>query len=214
MDRPCVLLSTAYDAEKNYIEAFSYHGFGCFAGYLPSDTGFDALVLCGGGDIDPHFYGEENYGSHQPDILRDKAEFALFEKYFALGKPIFGICRGCQLINVALGGSLVQHIDTHADHSQVFGMDSVHTVYNTENSIFYQLYGKEMTVNSSHHQACLRIGEQLEVIQRHPDGTIEAIAGKNIVAFQWHPERMTASFRHEKFSEPSKIFEEMKNMIN
>ncbi len=213
MKRPNLLLSTSYDAARNYIEAFSYHGFESFGGYLPKDTGFDALVLCGGGDIDPSFYGEENQGSAPADLCRDRREFQLFEKYFAVGKPIIGICRGCQIINVALGGSLVQHLETSAFHSATFGVDAVHTVYNCENSIFDKLYGKEMTVNSSHHQACARIADGLEVVQRHPDGTVEAVVGKNILAFQWHPERMTASFTHEKYSDVSVLFEVIKNMI-
>lgn len=213
MDRPRLLLSTAYAAGRNYIEAFSSHGFECFADYLPEDTGFDALVLCGGGDIDPSFYCEENFASSPADLSRDMAEFRLFERYFAMEKPIIGICRGCQLINVALGGSLVQHLETSASHSALWGVDSVHTVSNCENSIFEELYGKEMTVNSAHHQSCARIADGLEVVQKHPDGTVEAVVGKNILAFQWHPERMTASFRNERYSDVSVLFGMMKNMI-
>lgn len=214
MNKPCVLLSVAQESEKNYVEAFSFHGFETHAAYLPEDTGFDALVLCGGGDVDPSFYCEKNCGSESPDILRDRAEFSLFEKYYSLGKPIIGICRGCQLINVAMGGSLVQHIPSYIDHVHCNGHDNIHSVVNTPGTVLDTLFGKEMTVNSSHHQACSVMGQGIDAIQHHADGTVEAIAGNNIIAFQWHPERMTASFFDERYSDPSNIFEEIKRMIN
>jgi len=214
MERPNILLSTSLGAEKNYIDAFEQHGFSPFACYLPNDTGFDALVLCGGGDIDPSFYGEENLGSYPPDIDRDRAELLLFEKYFSLGKPIFGICRGCQLINVALGGKLIQHLPTYSFHKSGCDADLVHIVENQKDSVFYLLYGDSMIVNSAHHQACSVLGDGLRAIQRHSDNTVEAIAADRILALQWHPERMTCGFSDPKYSDPNKIFEVFKNMIN
>lgn len=214
MEKPIILLSTSLGAEKNYKKAFEKHGFLPCAKYLPCDIGFDALVLCGGGDIDPSFYGEANCGSYPADIDRDRAELSLFEKYFTHRKPIFGICRGCQLVNVALGGKLIQHLPTYSAHTQVCGADSVHTVENAKDSFLYSLYGAKMTVNSAHHQACSVLGQGLRVTQRHSDGTIEAVASDNILAFQWHPERMTCGFSHPRYTDPYLVFETFKNMIN
>ena len=150
----------------------------------------NALLLPGGGDIHPRFYGQEIGGAEDVDEARDAYELTLFRRFFDEGKPILGICRGAQLVNVALGGTLHQHID---GHSQLGGVDRVHAV-RSDDALLRRLYGGSFVVNSAHHQAVDRLGEGLRTIARAEDGTIEAVRHETlpILAVQWHPERFGA----------------------
>ncbi len=149
----------------------------------------DALLLPGGGDIHPRFYGESVDGAKDIDEARDRYEQALFQRFFDAGKPILGICRGMQLINTALGGTLYQHIDGHAKTTS--GADGSHAV-RTDDPWFGALYGQRFTVNSAHHQAVKRLGRGLRTAARADDGTIEALRHESlpVIAVQWHPERL------------------------
>ena len=204
---PVAVLSMPKGKGVNYINALSANGFKISGDYLTADISGDALVLCGGGDIDPSYYGELPCGSMPPDVQRDKSEFYLFEKYYAAGKPIFGICRGMQLVNVALGGKLIQHLACAANHSGE--NDVVHAVTNFCGTPVEQLFGREMTVNSAHHQACSELGCGLCVMQAHRDG----IYGKNILAVQWHPERMIGGFDNGVYAPPAALFELFREMV-
>ena len=148
----------------------------------------DALLLPGGGDISPCFYGQETNEAMDIDEARDTYEFSLFRHFFSAGKPILGICRGAQVINVALGGTLFQHI---AGHSQIDGVDSIHFVHASDTAL-RALYGDRFPVNSAHHQAVDRPGRELHVSARAEDGTIEALHHETLPVFavQWHPERL------------------------
>ena len=148
---------------------------------------FDGLLLPGGGDLNPALYGAEMAGSAPPDLERDQWEWRLLEAFVGQEKPVLGICRGMQLINVYFGGSLRQDIP---GHSQVDGQDRCHWVQNENRGIFIGL-PKEMRVNSAHHQAIDRLGEGLAVLQTAPDGVVEALGHKDlpILGLQWHPER-------------------------
>ena len=210
---PKLLLSVAHGGAENYISAFKSFDFEVTAEYSSERFSCDALVLCGGGDISPEFFGEKNNGSNPPDIMRDKSELILFEKYFSAKKPIIGICRGCQLINVALGGKLIQHLDTFQNHVSKFGTDLVHEVSNVGRSSFIEFFGHSMVVNSAHHQACSVLGEGLSISQMHGDGTVEAIEGERILGMQWHPERMIGKFFRPEFSGGNKIFELIKKIV-
>ena len=147
-----------------------------------------ALLLPGGGDIHPRFYGQVPAGAMDIDEDRDKYEFALFRRFFSAGKPILGICRGAQVINVALGGTLRQHVD---GHSQLHGADRLHTVL-ADDALLRGLYGDRFTANSAHHQAIDLLGGGLRVIARAEDGVVEAVRHETLplLAVQWHPERL------------------------
>ena len=151
-------------------------------------TRCEALLLPGGGDIHPRFYGQAINGAEGIDEARDKYELALFRRFLDAGKPVLGICRGAQLINVALGGTLHQHIE---GHSQIGGVDAMHGVY-TDDALLRELYGERFAVNSAHHQAVDRPGAGLRVIARAEEGTVEALrhAALPVLAVQWHPERL------------------------
>ena len=209
--KPKLLLSLPKGVGENYISAFYSAGFEICADYLAQNLLCDGLVLCGGGDIDPVYYGKVSCGSNPPDKERDKSEFFLFEHYYALKKPVFGICRGMQVVNVALGGSLVQDIKNGA-HISKKG-DVFHMVKNIKETPTEQLFGGRMQVNSAHHQSCSSLGEGLFVTQKAYDGIIEGIYGKNIIATQWHPERMVLSHRKKEFCDVSLLFKFFRKMF-
>ena len=146
------------------------------------------LLLPGGWDVHPGLYGEEIAGSRGIDEERDAREMELIDMFRAAGKPVLGICRGMQILNVAFGGSLYQDIDGHRETAQG---DTIHGS-RTDDPMLTALYGERFPVNSSHHQAAARPGEGLRPVQWADDGTVEALRHETLPIFgvQWHPERM------------------------
>ncbi len=143
----------------------------------------DALLLSGGGDLHPALYGQEQTERRlSVDTVRDAEERALFDAFFRRRKPILGICRGIQALNVFLGGTLQQHIGEH--------MNCCHTVSCGE--ALRPFIGAAPKVNSYHHQAVDRIASCLSAAACAPDGTVEALihASAPILGVQWHPERL------------------------
>ena len=189
--KPKILLSVNQKKE-NYINAINNCGGIAISGYCPeySDE-YDGLLLCGGNDIDPSYYGEEFNGTVDVDIKRDTAEFTLVKTFIEKKKPIMGICRGLQLLNVAFGGNLHQHISNADEHSSACG-DLVHNVISPENSFLYNMYGADFFVNSHHHQAIKKVANDFDVVAVAEGETIEGIVHKKLPVFavQWHPERM------------------------
>ncbi len=165
----------------------------------------DGLVLQGGEDIAPETYGETPLNpAWSGDRIRDRYEIALFEEFVRQGKPVFGICRGCQLINVALGGSLYQDIGTqvgeavqHRDDRRYEG--TFHAMRVLEGGWLSRLYPdcRSARINTIHHQAVKGLGRDLVVeAVSEPDGIVEAVRwqGPSFVAgVQWHPEFMDPS---------------------
>jgi putative glutamine amidotransferase len=152
----------------------------------------DGLVLQGGADISPLAYGEEPLKPEWVgDAVRDRYEIALVRAFTAARKPVLGICRGAQMINVALGGSL--HQDVPAHRSEDYD-EHAHEVRLEPGSGLARLYGEAgpRRVVSIHHQAIKRLGSGLRVEARSvPDGLVEAIRGDGpsyLCAVQWHPE--------------------------
>jgi len=177
--------------EKDYLAAVRESGAEADFFYCPKvDLSYDGLILCGGCDLDPRLYGEEMKGSEEVDVARDEAEAALFSAFLAAGKPIFGICRGIQMLNVLLGGSLHQHIGDGAPHRGDRNHYPVHPVRAVENSLSRRLYGEEFSVNSCHHQAIKTLGKGL-VATSFYQGTVESVEHESlpILGVQWHPEK-------------------------
>lgn len=160
---------------------------------LEEAAGADALVLAGGGDLDPALYGQANTGSLQIDRRRDADEIRLVRQFRKSGRPILGICRGIQLLNVAWGGDLIQDIPNSGRHAynEETG-DQIHEIQCAAGSFLYDLYGGHFSVNSAHHQACGACGSGLAYTARADDGTVEALenAERTILGVQFHPERM------------------------
>ena len=210
MSKTKILLSTSAVSASNYINAVEGVGAVAVAKYLPKvDTGYDGLILCGGADIDPKYYGEDIDGSVGIDKERDEAEFALLRAYVDRGKPVLGICRGHQLINVYFGGSLYQDLPEARMHRSIMGVDSVHNVTIAEGSILRELYGTSAVTNSSHHQAVKTLGKGLRATAYWNNKYIEAYEHTSLPIFgvQWHPERMCFGNARDDTVCGAKIFE-------
>ena len=149
---------------------------------------WDALLLPGGGDLEPWRYGQENSASRGLEPERDEAELALLQDFTAAGKPVLGVCRGLQTVNVFFGGTLVQDIP---GHNALETGDRLHGV-RTAPSPLLPLLGEVGTVNSAHHQAADRLGRGLRAVQWAEDGVVEALCHRSLPvwAVQWHPERL------------------------
>ena len=160
----------------------------------------DGFLFTGGADIDPMHYGEgkrASCGIIEP--YRDEFELKFFKKAISSKKPILAICRGAQLVNVALGGTLYQDIPSEVQteilHRQNEPQSATfHSVKLVQDAPLFDLIGTaEMTVNSIHHQAIKRLADGLTVMATADDGIIEAVclsAEQYLRAFQWHPERL------------------------
>jgi putative glutamine amidotransferase len=165
----------------------------------------DAVFLTGGVDVDPVQYGEDRHEQcDRSDPARDWAEILLVRWALQDRKPILGVCRGIQVINVACGGSLYQHLadqlpdsikhdyfPTPADPARDY---LAHTIRVDGGSrLGYLLGDREVRVNSMHHQGIKRLGTGLQASAVAPDGLIEGVEGANghyLVAVQWHPEEL------------------------
>ncbi len=161
----------------------------------------DALLLTGGGDVDPAYYGEEiKFDSIKPDPVRDKYEEELFWAFRKAGKPIFGICRGCQFINVLLGGSLYQDIQSQTSAGNHFDVTGRHFMITRPGSFLSDLFGERVNINSTHHQAVCRLADGLIECAVSEDGIIEAYRHESypIYATQYHPERLTGAYNDER----------------
>jgi putative glutamine amidotransferase len=155
-------------------------------------AGLDGLVLAGGSDIDPAMYGAPRHPeTGEPDPARDSLEIFLLREALERDLPVLAICRGLQLLNVALGGTLVQHIEGHRYPDQ----PDVHPITIASHSRLRSILEvDEFVVNSRHHQCVDRVASGLVVVARAPDNVVEALElpGKRFVlAVQWHPEDRT-----------------------
>ena len=150
----------------------------------------DGIIFSGGADLDPALYGQDAHPeTDRPFPLRDDGEFVLLRAALERDMPTLGICRGSQVLNVAMGGTLVQHLDLHFDVARY--NEVVHEVDLEPSSTLASWTGTtRIGVNSLHHQAVATAGSQTKIAGYATDGTIEAVEveGKPVVGVQWHPE--------------------------
>ena len=161
----------------------------------------DGLVLIGGGDVAPERYGEERLPPcGEANLIRDDMEFYLCEKALDMDLPLLAVCRGEQVLNCVLGGTLYQDIATQYGEALCHPRNDaprepVHEVQVMENTLLRRLTGRDaLQVNSRHHQAVKDVGKGLRVCARSRDGLIEGIEmpGKRFVlGVQWHPEALS-----------------------
>ena len=161
------------------------------------------LVLTGGEDVDPARYGEKRHEKvRSVNAARDATEAALVEEAKVRGKPVLAICRGIQILNVALGGTLVQDIPsqvgTQIAHDEDTPRDArSHEISAEPGSLIAKAVGTEhFSVNSFHHQSVKRVADGMRVTARSPDGVIEGLESTEdwwVMAVQWHPEEMNDS---------------------
>lgn len=193
-DKNIAILGRSRDT-INYENALRRLKLSCFTTLDPETAAAAShLLLPGGGDITPAFFGQQNRGSRNIDTELDILQMQALESFLQQGKPVLGICKGMQVINVAFGGTITQHILTAANH-QWNGADQRHQVYHsglTRTDFFYQLYGLSAPVNSAHHQAIDSLGKNLLPVCRAADNIIEGIqhTALPVIAVQWHPERL------------------------
>lgn len=199
-----LVTDTDGDALLHYVAAVPYvkalHRAGALAVVLPvvelSDVdellaSVDGLVVTGGCDVDPASYGETPHPKLGPiDPARDAADVAVCRAAVARDLPTLAVCRGVQVLNVAMGGSLVQHVDAHM---RLDGYNqSVHTVQVDAASRLASIVGAgELGVNTLHHQVLDRLGTGVRPVAHNPDGHVEAIEidhARNVLGVQWHPE--------------------------
>ena len=163
---------------------------------------FDAIVLCGGDDIDARRWGEANHPSVElVPAERDEYEIAIVRAAVDRGVPLLGVCRGSQIMNVALGGTLEQHIPDVPGRGKHDG-GTLHEIDVTPGTLLAR-FASRGAVNSFHHQAVGRLAPNLRVSARSADGAVEAVEGPGrfCLGVQWHPEREgnDAPLGHELF---------------
>jgi putative glutamine amidotransferase len=165
----------------------------------------DGVIFSGGEDIHPRLYGKPefvlDYGLKEIIPERDQFEYQVIAKAFSSKKPFFGICRGLQLINVFLEGTLVPDIPTvlHSNaHGKINGVDQIHFIRIVPDTLLYNICGQKMgTVNSAHHQSADKPGELLKISAYSEPSIVEAMEWKDpankswLLMVQWHPERMS-----------------------
>ncbi|MGQ0573299.1 MAG: gamma-glutamyl-gamma-aminobutyrate hydrolase family protein [Pseudonocardia sp.] len=171
-------------------------------GAAPAVDALDALVVTGGPDLDPAAYGADRHPhTGPPRVERDGAELAMLRRALDRGVPVLGVCRGHQVLNVALGGTLVQHLPDvvgqprHNPSPGVFGSTCIDVV---AGSRVAAAVGARVVVQCHHHQAVDRLGDGLVVTGRATDGTVEAVeldGAPFVVGIQWHPEQDAEDFR-------------------
>ena len=179
----------------------------------PSDDGvdetleaLDGLIFSGGSDLDPELYGQEAHAETSGVVRnRDTAELALLEAALERDMPVLAICRGSQVLNVARGGDLVQHLpDVVGDekHKHTPGTFADHDVSVEDGSRLASVLGERAPVKSHHHQGFGKVGEGLRVVAHAEDGTIEAVEDPTrrfALGVLWHPEA----------GEDARLFEEL-----
>jgi putative glutamine amidotransferase len=152
------------------------------------------FVFSGGDDVAPEYYGEAPHPALGPvDPARDRLEVLLARAAAAEDRPVLGICKGLQVLNVALGGALVQDIPSQVSGAGAHGGMTRHAVTVEPGTLLSRVVGEgTYEVNSSHHQAASRLGRGLRIAARSPDGVTEALerpGARFLLAVQWHPER-------------------------
>jgi gamma-glutamyl-gamma-aminobutyrate hydrolase PuuD len=194
-DRPAALLP------QSYVSAIA-GAYGCVVllppsprGLVPLLSALDGLVLTGGPDLDPRLYGAAAHKeTDRPRKERDAWELALCRGALEMNLPLLAICRGMQVLNVSLGGSLYQHLPEvvgHESHRTAPGSGTRNRVLLDPLSIVGSVLGKETEGLCRHHQAVDRLGDGLRAVGLADDGTVEAVevAGRPFaVGVQWHPE--------------------------
>ncbi len=224
---PTILIAALPQHTVNYENAVKNSGFTYIYPSMDrlsqlTEISFDLLLLPGGGDISPQLYGspapfltehsETDTLCTPADHLLDLIQFQLLQLAYIRNKPILGICKGMQIINVYFGGDLYPHLPTADMHTQQSG-DRMHPVFfaedfphyisvckrNVENSFehsfsenIYRLLTRFPEVNSAHHQGIRHLGKDLVTVQHSEDYLPETIAHRHlpILGLQWHPERM------------------------
>ena len=185
----------------------------------------DGIVLSGGIDTHPKFYNNKcisyQFAPKEFNVIRDEFELEVFKFSLEKNIPVLAVCRGMQLVNIALGGDLIQDIEESGklDHRRHNDKDGMHEIKVVKDSLFYEITGGECgTINSAHHQALGKIASDLKVTAFSPDGIAEATEWKSkndkpfLLCVQFHPERLAQ--QHEGSSIAHNIREQFLKAVN
>ena len=203
---PVLFVYGRRESYQNYTVAMTaVGGLLRFSLEIGEAEGCDGLLLPGGGDLEPWRYGQGNTASRGLEPERDRAELDLLGQFTAAGRPVLGICRGLQTVNVFFGGTLIQDLP---GHRAVGERDRLHVV-STAPDPLGRLWGKRPVVNSAHHQAVDRLGEGLETIAWAESGFPEALihTQRPVLGVQFHPERMSFGQRRGDAVDGAPIFQ-------
>ena len=216
---PKFLIAGLPEKTRNYEEALKGAGVDIAIGFMAENASegniptssirqFNALLLPGGADIDPALFHQPPKGAKNIDRTVDLRQLQTLDAFVKAGKPVLGICKGMQLINIYFGGTLIQHIRTAAIHQSDQG-DLIHQTWTAKNSFLYEVYGSRFITNSAHHQAVGRLGRGLHIIQETTDHVPEALIHDSlpIIAVQWHPERMCMTHSRSDTVDGMKLFD-------
>ena len=214
------ILLLANEGREAYVRAVEEGGATAHVEYIPDKNKnyaaeYDGLILCGGNDIHPRHYGEDFHGSVDIDEARDISEMAVAKQFMQAEKPIFAICRGMQMLNILLGGTLVQHLSNVDEHRLNEKQETFHRVQAQKGGIFEKLYGETFAINSFHHQAIGKLGDGLTASLLAMDGkVIEGVEHKEKPFFgvQWHPEKMRLPMDVDGIVDGIKCFEYFINL--
>ena len=216
---PKFLIAGLPEKTRNYEEALKGAGVDIAIGFMAENASegniptssirqFNALLLPGGADIDPALFHQPPKGAKNIDRTVDLRQLQTLDAFEKAGKPVLGICKGIQIINIYFGGTLIQHIRTAAIHQSDQG-DLIHQTWTAKNSFLYEVYGSRFITNSAHHQAVGRLGRGLHIIQETTDHVPEALIHDSlpIIAVQWHPERMCMTHSRSDTVDGMKLFD-------
>lgn len=203
---------------KNYVNALTEAGIApVVTRDIARAAACDGLLLPGGGDIDPALYHMPNRGSADIDRPLDEEQLEALGRFVRAGKPVLGICKGLQVINVYFGGTLIQDLANAQAHkfNKDRGGDAVHTTVNLPGYLPYALYGPRMVTNSSHHQGLETVGKGLRAVSFSSDGVVEAAVHDRlpILGVQWHPERMCYAKARPDTDDGAAVFLWLKSLL-
>lgn len=179
--------------------------------HVPNISKYDGLLLPGGGDIDPRLFGQLPKGTRFFDPVLDRIQLAILRAFVWERKPVLGICKGMQLINIFFGGDMFQNLSSAKEHEYV-GQDQMHETKACPKSKLFDLYGEKFVVNSAHHQGVDLPGRGIIYTQYAKDGVVEGLEHGHlpILGVQWHPERLCFQYKKENAVDGSVI---LKNFI-
>ena len=211
MKKRVLIPTTKPENAANYVNALRELGtepvLATDAERIPEDCA--GLLLPGGPDVEPALYGQEKGPRTETEPALDDLQMTVLRRWLETGRPVFGICRGHQLLNVYFGGTLIQHLDTAEAHVQKApGEDNVHGCEAETDSFIGQIYGEHFYSNSSHHQAVDKPGTGLRIIARaEKDGVAEVLEHESLPVWsvQFHPERMCFAHRREDTADGSLV---------
>lgn len=174
--------------------------------HVPNVSFYDGLVLPGGGDIDPRLFGQLPGGTRFFDPELDRLQLAILNAFVLDKKPVLGICKGMQLINIHFGGDMVQHLAESEAH-EYRGGDQFHATTARE-GFLKEIYGESFVVNSAHHQGVDRPGQGIMYVQFASDKVVEALNHVHlpILGVQWHPERLCLKHQREGAVDGALVF--------